>query len=55
MKKSDLFWILVGGCVANVLYFFVVPLMSDDGGIEKLVVPVVDDHMPHSAEKPYRK
>lgn len=55
MKRKDLFYMLVGGVVANALFLFVVPLLKEDKGVDELVVPVVDDHMPHSAEKPYRK
>jgi len=55
MKRSDLKWILVAALVANALCFLVVPLLKEDEGVDKLVVPVVDDHMPHSAEKPYKQ
>lgn len=35
------------------LYFFIMVREGTDN-IDTMVVPIVDDHMPHTAEKPYK-
>ncbi len=55
MKKPSLTLIPLFTVIALIANFALVPLLSEEKGIDEMVVPIVDDHMPHTAEKPFKK
>ncbi len=55
MKKPSLMLIPLFTVIALIANFALVPLLSEEKGIDEMVVPIVDDHMPHTAEKPFKK